>query len=70
VSFTDREGHARRFTSVAGRAGPTPPVGTAVTVRYDPSNPQYALISSFLHMWAAPLAMAVMGFCSFLVFWQ
>ena len=70
VSFTDREGRAHRFTSVAGRSGPTPPVGTAVMVRYDPSNPGFALISSFLHMWAAPLAMAVLGFFSLLASWR
>ena len=70
VSFTDHEGRAHRFTSVAGRSGPTPPVGTAVKVRYDRSNPGFALISSFLHMWAAPLAMAVLGLSSLLVFWH
>lgn len=70
VSFTDHAGRAHRFTSVAGRSGPMPPVGTAVKVRYDRSNPSFALISSFLHMWAAPLALAVLGFSSLLAFWQ
>lgn len=61
VSFTDREGRAHWFTSVAGRSGPTPPVGTTATVRYDRSNPGFALISPFLHEWAAPVAFQPAG---------
>ena len=70
VSFTDDRGRAHRFTSVAGRSDPVPPVGTTVTVRYDPSDPGHALISSFLHMWAAPVGLAVLGVGSLVAFWQ
>ena len=61
VSFTDRHGRARRFTSVAGRETPSPPVGSRVTVRYLRDDPGRAYIASFLHMWAAPVGFAVMG---------
>jgi hypothetical protein len=70
VSFTDERGRAHRFTSVAGRSDPVPPVGSTVPVRYHPSDPDSALIASFLHMWAAPLGLAVLGLGSLLAFWQ
>ena len=41
--------------------GRTPVVGATVRVRYLPSNPTVAYIQSFLHMWAAPVACALLG---------
>jgi hypothetical protein len=70
VVFKDREHRVHRFTSVAGGSSPSPPVGTTVPVRYLRSNPNSAVISSFLHMWAAPVALAVLGTCSMVAFWQ
>lgn len=61
VSFVDDAGHERRFTSVAGTTAKSPGVGDLVTVRYLPSNPGHAYIGTFLHMWAAPLALALLG---------
>ena len=68
VVFTDREGKEHRFTSVAGGSEPRPAVGDAVTVRYLPQSPDTAFIVSFLHMWAAPLAMYVLGACALIAF--
>ncbi|HEU5297142.1 MAG TPA: DUF3592 domain-containing protein [Burkholderiaceae bacterium] len=61
VVFTDRQGAEHRFTAVAGGAEPRPSVGATVTVRYLPHHPNRAVIVSFLHMWAAPLAMLALG---------
>jgi hypothetical protein len=61
VTFIDHRGTERRFTSVAGGSQPSPPVGAAVTVRFHPEDPGMAYVVSFLHMWAAPLAMFVLG---------
>jgi hypothetical protein len=61
VMFIDRHGSQHRFTATAGWPRPRPAVGTAVTVRYLPQSPDRAVIVSFLHMWAAPLAMLVLG---------
>ena len=61
ISFADEEGRPQRFTSVAGATGKQPALGTMVTVRYLPSNPRRAYISTFLHMWAAPVALFLLG---------
>jgi hypothetical protein len=61
VEFADSAGNVHRFTSVAGRSTRTPALGSMVRVRYLPGDPQVAYIQSFLHMWAAPLAFAVLG---------
>lgn len=70
VEFTDAAGNVHRFTSVAGRADRTPAVGAVVRVRYLPSDPKVAYLQSFLHMWAAPLACAVLGAAALAVQWQ
>ena len=61
IAFVDQRGQEQRFTSVAGRSHRTPPVGSEVRVRYLRDSPGTAFIASFLHMWAAPLALAVLG---------
>ena len=61
VTFVDHRGTAHRFTSVAGRARPHPPVGAGVAVRFLPENPSMAYVVSFLHMWAAPVGLLVLG---------
>ncbi len=66
VIFKDENGQAHQFTAVAGHAYPKPTQGEQVPVRYLPANPQLAYIPTFLHMWAAPLA--VLG-CAALVAW-
>lgn len=70
VEFRDSRGTPHRFTSVAGRSSATPVVGTAVSVRYLPGNPEVAYIQTFLHMWAAPLAFAVLGAAALLAGWR
>jgi hypothetical protein len=61
VEFTDRQGVLRRFTAVAGGAKQRPTVGATITVRYLPEKPELVFIVSFLHMWAAPMGMLVLG---------
>jgi Protein of unknown function (DUF3592) len=68
VSFVDSEGKQRRFTSVAGGSSQNKEIGTKVLVRYQRTNPEVAYISSFLHMWAAPLAFAALGVCGLLAY--
>ena len=70
VEFKDSWGVAHRFTSVAGRSTRHPLQGTNVVVRYLPAHPKIAFIQSFLHMWAAPLALAVLGLAALYVFAQ
>jgi hypothetical protein len=70
VEFNDSAGNVHRFTSVAGRGTRTPAVGTAVRVRYLPGDPKVAYIQSFLHMWSAPLACAVLGAAALAVHWR
>lgn len=61
VAFVDQSGVQRRFTSVAGGSQASPSVGAKVRVRYLPENPSVAYVVSFLHMWAAPVALLVLG---------
>jgi hypothetical protein len=68
VSFTDHQGRRRKFTSAAGRSSRTPPIGSAVAVRYERNDPEGAMVSTFLHMWAAPWALAVLGVASLLAY--
>jgi hypothetical protein len=70
VEFADSRGVVHRFTSVAGGSSPQPSVGAFVRVRYLAENPTVAYIQSFLHMWAAPLACAVLGAASLLAWWH
>jgi hypothetical protein len=70
VEFTDLQGNLHRFTSVAGRSSKIPAVGAKVRVCYLPTDPGVAYIQSFLHMWAAPLACAVLGAGALAVQWQ
>lgn len=61
VTYVDAAGKQHQFTSVAGGAAKTPTPGATVTVLYVPSDPAIAYISGFLHMWAAPVALLVLG---------
>lgn len=70
IEFTDARGTVHRFTSVAGGSTQLPAVGASVRVRYLPDNPKVAYIQSFLHMWAAPLACAVLGAGALVARWQ
>lgn len=69
VEFTDREHRTRRFVSAAGGASRHPQEGAPVRVRYLRANPDVAFIPTFLHMWAAPLALAVLGCAAILAGW-
>lgn len=70
VEFYEANGRPHTFTSVAGRSTRNPDVGAEVRVRYLPSDPQVAYIQSFLHMWAAPLACALLGIGALYGAWQ
>ena len=70
VEFSDSRGVIHRFTSVAGGSRRSPGVGATVRVRYLPDNPGVAYIQSFLHMWAAPLAFAVLGTAALVAWWR
>ncbi len=69
IVFTDANGQQHQFTSVAGNARAKPIEGAEVRVRYLPSNPKIAYISTFLHMWAASLALVVLGCAGVAVLW-
>jgi Protein of unknown function (DUF3592) len=69
VEFNDAQGKQIRFTSVAGGSGRQPKVGAEVRVRYLRANPKIVYIQSFLHMWAAPVACAVLGLAAISVPW-
>jgi hypothetical protein len=61
VTYIDAAGKQHRFTSVAGGSARVPARGTTVTVRYLPSDPAVAYLTGFLHMWAAPAALLILG---------
>ena len=61
VEFYDEQGRQHTFTAGAGGTRQAPPIGTEVPVCYDPQSPLIAYIVSFLHLWAAPIAFAVLG---------
>jgi len=61
VSFLDHDGKHQRFTSRAGWNTRRPAVGSTVRVRYLRSNPKVAYIQSFLHLWAAPVALVALA---------
>jgi Protein of unknown function (DUF3592) len=69
VEFLDVQGRQVRFTSLAGGSDRQPKVGAEVTVRYLRSNPKVVYIQSFLHMWAAPIACAVLGLAAIAALW-
>ena len=69
VTFRDHEGTLRRFTAVAGTSSKSPPVGSRIVVRYLRASPETAFIASFLHMWGAPLGLAVLGIGGVAAFW-
>jgi Protein of unknown function (DUF3592) len=69
IVFFDQQGKEFRFTSVAGGSVQNPKIGTEVRVCYLRSNPEIAYINSFLHMWAAPVACAILGLAAFAAIW-
>ncbi len=69
VAFRDIHGHEHRFTSVAGGSSRSPSQGSDVPVRYLPSDPTVAYVATFLHMWAAPLALAALGVAGIAALW-
>ncbi|MFM9835804.1 MAG: DUF3592 domain-containing protein [Methylophilaceae bacterium] len=70
VTYMDAMGKEHQFTSVAGGVAKTPATGARVTVRYLPSDPTIVYISSFLHMWAAPLSLIILGVAGVLSAWH
>jgi hypothetical protein len=70
VSFTDHRGNSHRFKSVAGTTEQRPPIGSSVRVRYLRASPEHAYIATFLHMWAAPLGLFVLGAGALLAYVQ
>lgn len=69
VIYVDARGNQHQFTSVAGGTAKGKPASTMVTVRYLPENPKQAYVSGFLHMWAAPVALFVLGAVAVLPLW-
>jgi hypothetical protein len=69
IVFFDQQGKEIRFTSVAGGSAQNPKIETEVRVCYLRSNPEIAYINSFLHMWAAPVACAILGLAAFAAIW-
>lgn len=67
VEFKDTKGTLHRFTSVAGGTEQQPKIGAELTVRYLRSDPKVVYIQSFLHMWAAPFALVLLGLAAFSV---
>lgn len=69
IAFTDLKSRRHQFTSPAGASSQNPSERAEVQVRYLPSNPKLAYIESFLHMWAGPLALAILGLSGVAVLW-
>jgi hypothetical protein len=69
VIYIDARGKQHQFTSVAGGTSKSKAASTRVTVRYLLENPKQAYVSGFLHMWAAPAALCVLGAVGVLPVW-
>jgi Protein of unknown function (DUF3592) len=61
VEFRDQLGNTHTFVAGSGGTRQEPPIGSELPVRYNPNAPETAYVVSFLHMWAAPIAFAVLG---------
>lgn len=61
VEFTTATGKRIEFTSGVGSSPPSHRVGEAVTVLYDPAEPQSARIKSFFQLWFGFLLVFGMG---------
>lgn len=70
VEFRDWTNQTHRFTAGSGGGTRHPPEGATVRVRYQRANPKAAYISTFLHMWAGPLALALLGGAAIAAWWQ
>lgn len=70
VEFNDAEEKVHRFTSPAGHGTPRLRIGEFVPVRYLPSNPKIAYISSFLHMWSGSSAFIILGLVALYAAWK
>jgi hypothetical protein len=69
VTYFDAAGNMHQFSSVASMSAKIAIAGTKVSVRYLPSNPEHAYITGFLQMWAAPIALSIMGAAGILAWW-
>ena len=69
VTYFDATDSMHQFTSVASMSSKLARAGTRVSVRYLPSNPEHAYITGFLPMWAAPIALSIMGAAGILAWW-
>ena len=70
ISFYDHNGREWRFTSVAGSTRRYPKIGARMVIRYLASKPERAYIGTFLHMWAAPLGIAVLGVAGLVAYYH
>ncbi len=66
VTFVDHLAVRHHFPSSAGHSQPKPLVGTKVPVRYLLRDPEVAFVSTFFHMWAAPVGAAAISLGAFI----
>jgi hypothetical protein len=59
--FTDRDDRVRRITGNIASSPPSYHRGEAVTVLYQPQNPEGAQIDSFMDAWFLPLIFGSLG---------
>lgn len=70
IEYRDRSHGTHRVTAGSGGATPAPPAGAIVRVRYQRTRPHVAFVPTFMHMWAAPLALATLGVAALVAWWR
>lgn len=67
ASFTARDQSGHEIVSNIGYGKCIHEVGQSIDVRYDPSNPQKAILGGTLALWGLPFALLFLGAVSLLV---
>jgi hypothetical protein len=61
VQFTTADGRQIEYHAGSGASFKTKPIGSEVSIHYDPANPEHALIASFLDLWFVPVILFIIG---------
>lgn len=67
ISFRTPDGQVVEFKSQASSSSPSPAVGEAVEVLYNPRQPQEAEINTFSSLWILPIILSALGAGFFII---
>ena len=61
VHFATADGRQIEYQAHSGASYRTQPIGSEVTIHYDPTHPEHAVIESFLDLWFVPVILFILG---------